>query len=76
MARNHLKVVSSVVLLGLWGRYGLAQSATEHRPIDVSSRAISSLPQSASEQEMAGLVRMPGTPARPVALGRRAEVFA
>ena len=68
MAINHLKVIASLVLLGSWGRDGLAQSATEHRPIEVSSRATSSMPQSTGEQEMAGLVKVTGTPVQPSAM--------
>ena len=59
----HLKAIASAVLLASSAGYALPQSAGEHRPVEAPSQAASpSLPQSANEQEMAGLVIIPGTP--------------
>ena len=65
--RIHLKVIAIVVLLASSARYALPQSASEHRPIEVSAQAGAAPAQSekAIEQEMAGLVKMPGTPVQP-----------
>jgi len=63
MSGNQLKAIATVLLIVLSGGYAPAQSAGEHRPSEASSQPASSPPT--AEQEMAGMVKIPGTRTQP-----------